>query len=225
MFEVTNAWKSAFPDAHVGVVVLRNVTNPAQHPELEQRKAELEEQLRAQFSGQDRLALSTHPILRAYNNYYRRFKKTYHVQLQLESIAWKGKSIPSVSSLVEAMFMAEVKNLLLTAGHDLDTLELPLVLDISKGDERYTLMRGEEQALKAGDMFISDQNGVISSIIYGPDRRTQIKAETRNVVFTVYAPDGISEPIVQKHLEDIRDYIRIFAPQAQVESLQVLGSL
>jgi DNA/RNA-binding domain of Phe-tRNA-synthetase-like protein len=191
MFEVTNAWKSAFPDAHVGVVVLRNVTNPAQHPELEQRKAELEEQLRAQFSGQDRLALSTHPILRAYNNYYRRF----------------------------------MKNLLLTAGHDLDTLELPLVLDISKGDERYTLMRGEEQALKAGDMFISDQNGVISSIIYGPDRRTQIKAETRNVVFTVYAPDGISEPIVQKHLEDIRDYIRMFAPQAQVESLQVLGSL
>ena len=163
MFEVTTAWKSAFPDAHVGVVVLRNVTNPAQHPELEQRKVELEEQLRAQFSGQDRLALSTHPILQAYNNYYRRFKKTYHVQLQLESIAWKGKSIPSVSALVEAMFMAEMKNLLLTAGHDLDTLELPLVLDISKGDERYTLMRGEEQALKAGDMFISDQNGVISA--------------------------------------------------------------
>jgi DNA/RNA-binding domain of Phe-tRNA-synthetase-like protein len=123
------------------------------------------------------------------------------------------------------MFMAEVKNLLLTAGHDLDTLELPLVLDVSKGDERYTLMRGEEQALKAGDMFISDQNGVISSIIYGPDRRTQITPDTHNVVFTVYAPDGIAAPIVQKHLEDIRDYIRISAPQAQVESLQVLGSL
>src|SRR5215211_604601 len=130
MFELTTAWKSAFRDAHVGVLVVRDVINPAHHSELEKRKIELEEQIRSQFSGLDRAALSSHPVLQAYNSYYRRFKKTYHVQLQLESIAWKGKSIPSVSSLVEAMFMAEVKNLLLTAGHDLDTLHLPLALDV-----------------------------------------------------------------------------------------------
>ena len=224
MFELTTTWKSAYRDAHVGVLVLRNAANPAQHPELQQRKAELEEQLRAQFSGQDRLALSSHAILQVYNNYYRRFKKTYHVQLQLESIAWKGKSIPSVSSLVEAMFMAEVKNLLLTAGHDLDRLDLPLVLDVSKGDERYTLMRGEEQVLKSGDMFISDQNDVISSIIYGPDRRTQITPDTHNMMFTVYAPAGIEEQIVEQHLGDIRDYILIFAPQAIVDKLEVMGA-
>src|SRR5215216_675871 len=203
MFELTTAWKSAFRDAHVGLLVMRAVTNPTQHPELEKRKAELEEHVRMQFSGQDRTALASHSILQAYNSYYRRFKKTYHVQLQLESIAWKGKSIPSVSSLVEAMFMAEVKNLLLTAGHDLDTLALPLTLDVSKGDEQYTLMRGEEQVLKAGDMFIRDQSGVISSIIYGPNRRTQITAHTQNVVFTVYAPAGIEDEAVEQHLQDI----------------------
>src|SRR4030095_13729432 len=117
------------------VLVMRDVTTPAQYSVLEQRKAELEEQLRAQFVGQDRAALSSHPILQAYNNHYRRFKKSYHVQLQLESILWKGKSIPSVSALVEAMFMAEMKNMLLTAGHDLDVLSLPLTLDVSKGTE------------------------------------------------------------------------------------------
>lgn len=221
MFELTTAWKSAFREAHVGLLVMRDVTNPAQNPELEKRKTELEEQLRVQFSGQDRAVLVSHPILQAYNDYYRRFKKTYHVQLQLESIAWKGKSILSVSSLVEAMFMAEVKNLLLTAGHDLDTLHLPLALDISKGDERYILMRGEEQVLKAGDMFIRDQSGVISSIIYGPDRRTQITAETHNVVFTVYAPTGIDKQAVEQHLQDIRKYIMMIEPEAKLELLQV----
>ncbi len=225
MFALTTAWKSAFRGAHMGLLVMRGVTNSTPHPELEKRKAELEEELRAQLSGQDRAGLSSHPILQVYNNYYRRFKKTYHVQLQLESIVWKGKSIPSVSSLVEAMFMAEVKNLLLTAGHDLDTLHLPLELDVSKGEERYTLMRGEEQVLKAGDMFIRDQSGVISSIIYGPDQRTQITANTHNVVFTVYAPAGIDEQRVQAHLQDIRDYILVFAPQAQVDTLQVIGSV
>jgi len=224
MFEVTTAWKSVFRDAHAGVLVMRDVTNPSHHAELERRKAELEEQLRAQLSGQDRAALSSHPVLQAYNSYYKRFKKSYHVQLQLESIAWKGKSIPSVSALVESMFMAEVKNMLLTAGHDLDTLHLPLTLDVSNGTELYTLMRGDEQLLKPDDMFISDQNGVISSIIYGPDRRTQITADTRNVVFTVYVPAGIDPLVVERHLEDIRDYVLIVAPQAQVEMLQIFGA-
>lgn len=224
MFEITSSWKSSFPDAHVGVLVMRDVTNPSHHPELENRKAELEEQIRSQFSGQDRAALSSHPVLRAYNAYYKRFKKSYHVQLQLESVAWKGKSIPSVSALVASMFMAEMKNMLLTAGHDLDMLQLPLTLDVSSGTEHYTLMRSEEQILKPDDMFIRDHSGVISSIIYGPDQRTQITAETRNVVFTVYAPDGIDEELVMRHLEDIRDHIQIFASQAQVELLHVYSS-
>jgi DNA/RNA-binding domain of Phe-tRNA-synthetase-like protein len=221
MFEVTTGWKSVYSGAHAGVLVMRDVTNPVQHPELEKQKIELEQQLRARFSGLDRSALSNDPILQAYNNHYKRFKKSYHVQLQLESIIWKGKSIPSVSALVEAMFMAELKNMLLTAGHDLDTLQLPLTLDVSRGTESYILMRGEEQLLKPGDMMISDQAGVISDVIYGPDQRTQITVNTRNVVFTTYAPAGIPMQAVEDHLKDMRDYILIFAPQAKVELLQV----
>jgi DNA/RNA-binding domain of Phe-tRNA-synthetase-like protein len=223
MFKLTSAWKSSFPKAHAGILVMLNAFNLAQHPELEKRKAELEEQLRAQFSGQDRAAMSRHPVLQTYNNYYKGFKKSYHVQLQLESIVWKGRSIPSVSALVESMFMAEMKNMLLTAGHDLDKLNLPLTLDVSKGTESYTLLRGDQQILKADDMFISDQSGVISSIIYGPDQRTQITADTRNVVFTVYAPAGIDEQIIETHLRDIRDYVMLIAPQTQVELLEVYG--
>jgi DNA/RNA-binding domain of Phe-tRNA-synthetase-like protein len=223
MFEVTPTWKSAFPNAYAGVLVMQEVTNPSQHHGLERHKEELEAELRSQFSGQDRDALSRNPVLQAYNTHYRRFKKSYHVQLQLESIVWKGKSIPSVLSLVEAMFMAEMKNLLLTAGHDLDILSLPLTLDVSKGTESYILMRGEEQVLKPGDMMISDGVGVVSNVIYGPDRRTQISAGTRNVVFTVYAPTGIDVQAVQGHLQDIRDFILIFAPQARVELLKVYG--
>jgi DNA/RNA-binding domain of Phe-tRNA-synthetase-like protein len=223
MFKVTTAWRSSFPGAHAGVLVVKDVSNPAQHPELERRKEALEADLRSEFSGLDRAALSSHPVLQAYNNHYKRFKKSYHVQLQLESIAWKGKSIPSVSALVESMFMAEMKNLLLTAGHDLDIVQLPLTLDVSKGNESYILMRGEEQLLKPGDMMISDQLGVISDVIYGPDRRTQITAGTRNAVFTTYAPHGIEEQLVDKHLQDIRDFILVFAPQARVELLKVFS--
>jgi DNA/RNA-binding domain of Phe-tRNA-synthetase-like protein len=223
MFEFTKNWKSAFPGAHAGVLVMRDVVNPASHADLERHKEALVEDLRARYGGLDRSQLETIPILQVYDAYYKRFKKTYHVQLQLESIVFRGKTIPNVAGLVEAMFMAEVKNMLLTAGHDLDILQLPVRLDVTKGDEIYTLMRGQLQQVKPGDMMIVDGKGIISNIIYGPDQRTQIQPGTRNVIYTTYAPPGISEQAVTEHVRDIEHYIRLFAPDAQTEMLQIFG--
>jgi DNA/RNA-binding domain of Phe-tRNA-synthetase-like protein len=182
MFNVTEDWKTACPDTHAGILVMQSVDNPGTHLELERLKQDLEGRLRTQFAGKDRKVLETFSTIPAYTAYYRQFKKTFHVQAQLESIVFKGKSIPNVAALVEAMFMAEVKNLLLTAGHDFDQLDLPVTLSVASGSERYTLLHGQEQVLKAGDMFMADRSGAISSIVYGPDRRTQIRAETRNYI-------------------------------------------
>jgi DNA/RNA-binding domain of Phe-tRNA-synthetase-like protein len=223
LFEVTEAWKSAFPDAHAGVLVMQAVHNPASHADLERSKEALMEELRSAYGGLDRSRLQALPALQVYDSYYQRFKKTYHVQLQLEAIVFKGKSIPSVAALVEAMFMAEIKNMLLTAGHDLDSLQLPIRLDVTRGDEVYTLMRGLPQQVKPGDMIISDGQGIISNIIYGPDQRTQIQPGTRNVIYTTYAPAGIGQPSITRHLQDIERYVRIFSPQAKTELLQVFG--
>jgi DNA/RNA-binding domain of Phe-tRNA-synthetase-like protein len=221
MFHVSQKWKADFPDAHAGVLVLRGVSNPPQDAELSKRKGELETRLRERFAGSDRKTLLNLPELRAYDAYYNLFKKTFHIQLQLESVVFKGKSLPNVAALVEAMFMAELEDLLLTAGHDLDALRLPLTLDASAGNEVYTLLRGEEQTLKPGDMFIRDGEGVISSVIYGPDRRTQIRPDTKNTVFTAYAPAGISAAAVKTHLEHIRENVLCFAPDAATEMLEV----
>ena len=74
----------------------------------------------------------------AYVRYYRSFDKTYHVLLQVELIVLKGKSLPGVSPLVDASFMAEVETLALTASHDVARLEGEIVLDISRPGERMT---------------------------------------------------------------------------------------
>ncbi len=224
MFEVSERWRAAFPGAHAGVLALRNVANPERHPVLDERKAALVERLKARFAGQDRRAIEALPAIRAYNAYLKPFKKTYHVQLQLESVALKGKPIPRVAALVECMFMAELDDQLLTAGHDLDALGLPLKLDVAQGDESYTLMRGEAQRLKAGDMFIADGAGVISSIVYGPDRRTRIGPDTRNVVFTVYAPAGIEAATVRAHLDGIRGHVAAIAPAASIALVEVYAA-
>ena len=224
ILQVSSAWKQAYPRAHAGLLALRGVSNPPQDTNLDQRKMALDRSLRDRYAGQDRAALLQDPILRSYDEYYKQFRKTYHVQLQLESILFKGKSIPSVAALVEAMFMAEMSGLLLTAGHDLDVVRQPLTLDVADGTETYTLLRGEEQMLKAGDMFIRDSEGILSSIIYGPDHRTQIMPSTRSAVFTIYAPEGIHPEAVHRQLEQIQEYALVITPGAQVESLEVLDA-
>ncbi len=223
VFAVSPAWKAGYPQAHAGVLIVHGVSNPSRHEGLDKQKAVLEEELRRRYAGQDRAALQANAILKAYDDHYRRFKKTYHVQLQLESILFKGKSIPAVAALVEAMFMAEMDTLLLTAGHDLDVIQAPLTLDVAQGSESYTLLHGEPQTPKAGDMMIRDREGIVSSIVYGPDQRTQINAATRNAVFTVYAPEGIAVPDIERHLAKIRENVQLVAPEARVGLMRIYG--
>jgi DNA/RNA-binding domain of Phe-tRNA-synthetase-like protein len=221
MFTVSEQWKAAYPEAFAGVLAMGDVANPKQHPALDERKQALEAELRERYGEYDRAALKALPHMQAYNAYYKRFKKTYHVQLQLESVARKGKSIPRVAGLVEAMFMAELKDQLLTAGHDLGVVEAPVGIYVADGTERYVRLNGQEQQLKAGDMYIADAQGILSSVVYGPDRRTQISPDTKRVLFTAYAPPGIERGAVERHLEQIRDNVLLVSPAATVELLRV----
>ena len=224
MFSVSENWRKTYPGAVAGVLVIYDATNPDHHPVLERKKALLEKELRSQYGKLDRRELLNLSPFPAYSDYYKRFKKTYHVFLQFESVVKKGKSIPSVAALVEAMFMAELKNCLLTAGHDLDKLQGEPSLEIARGNEVFTTLQGQEKTLKAEDMYIHDEVGVISSVIYGPDQRTQISKDTQKAIFTVYGPPGVNEQAVQNHLEEIRENILLFADQSRTEFLRVFNA-
>lgn len=223
MLIVSEAWQAAYPEAAAGVLVMRQVRNPEQDPGLDREKKALEEELRARFAGQDRAVIKALPVVRAYQAHFKRFKKTYPVAHQLESVVLKGKSLPRVAALVEAMFMAELRNLLLTAGHDLEAIERPVKFDVAGGNESYLGLNGQEQRPKAGDMIMIDAQGVISSVLYGPDQRTRIRPETRAVMFVVYAPPGIGVRAVGQHLREIEAQVRLFSPQAETASLEVHG--
>jgi len=66
-----------------------------------------------------------------------------------------------------------------------------------------------------------DAEGIISSILYGPDSPTRIKPETRHAMFTVYAPSGIASEAVSVHLHGLRANVELVAPNSQVDLLHV----
>jgi len=222
MFELSARWKEVLPESSIGLLVVKSARNQKDHPDLKSARKKLENQLRSRYGSMDRTTLRATPVFASYDAFYRPFKKSYHVQLQLESVVFKDKTIFSPSALVACMFMAELETGLLTAAHDLESLDLPLIGDVAVGTETYQRLDGSDQTLKEGDMFIRDQEGILSSVIYGPDQRTQINLETNQAVFTTYGPPGISKAQVQEQLEILESYIKIASPDAERSLLVVL---
>jgi DNA/RNA-binding domain of Phe-tRNA-synthetase-like protein len=213
---VADGWRATFPKARVGLLRVDNVVNQSAPALLQQQARRIEAELRERFASADRASLAALPTIQAYQRHYRAFGQTYHVVRQLESVALKGKSLASPSGLVLAMFAAELNSLLLTAGHDLDALRAPIVVDRSNADERFVGLGGREQVVRAGEMLMRDQGGIISAVVYGPDQRTRLTGHTRRALFSTYAPAGVSADQVLRHLDQLVALVRLAAPEADV---------
>jgi DNA/RNA-binding domain of Phe-tRNA-synthetase-like protein len=220
IFEVDREWAAKYPGAKAGILVIKNIENTSADKELDKLKTEVETTLREKLRGLARENLNELPILKSYNAYYKTFGKNYHVRGQIESVV-NGKSLSSGSAVLTAMFMAEVKNMLLTAGHDCYTLEYPVRITIGTGKETFTDIRGAEKTSVDGDMIMTDGKGVISSILLGPDSRTKLTPSVREVLFAVYAPFEVEKEVVASHLRDIESYVKTFSPNATTEFLEV----
>ncbi len=218
---ISQEWHTAYPDAHIGMLLMGAVDNTPRPSMLDEQKAQLAAELRARYSGFDRENLLEIDILQAYKNYYKRFDKTYHVLLQLESLVLKQKPLPAISPLVDAGFMAELESLILTAAHDASRLADPITFTIASGNETFQQMNGTSKILKTNDMIMTDASGVVCSILYGQDRRTPVTPETGYALYVAYAPPGIQAEQVHNHLELIKQNVWLFAPQAEVDRLVV----
>jgi DNA/RNA-binding domain of Phe-tRNA-synthetase-like protein len=218
----TDDWRSAHPGAVFGFLELSGVDNSRPSPALENAKRQVEARVRERYQGFTRQDFLKLPVMAAYERYYRRFDKTYHVLLQLESIVLKGKSLPNVSPLVDANFMAEVETLALTAGHDAGKLEGQIVMDVSRPGERMQQKNGTDKALLPGDMVMRDAHAICCTILYGQDNRSPITPETSCVLYVTYAPGGVGAGVVEMHMERIEANVRQFAPLAIVEQRRLI---
>lgn len=221
---VTPGWRAAHPGAQYGFLVMRNVVNPAANDAINAEASALEAEVRQRYGALERDALRATPPLPAYADYYKRWGQRYHVGMQFESVAQKGKDLPRVAALVEAMFICELRNMLLTAGHDLDALVMPLRLSAGNG-ETFVSPAGKEMSVKEGDMFTADSEGrVLSAIITGPSDVARIGPDTTSAVFYSYVPPGVPTSVLDAHLNEIERNVRLISPDAEVVAREMVSA-
>ena len=110
--------------------------------------------------------------------------------------------------------------MLLTAGHDLSALKMPLCLKVADGTETYESISGKEATAVSGDMMLCDEDGPISTILRGPDKRTRITSSTKDLLFSIYAPPVVDKAYIENNLQKLERNIRTIAPNATTEMLQ-----
>lgn len=218
----TDDWKNSHPGATIGLLELSGVVYSTSSPKLRERKRQAEVRLRERYQGFTRQDFLSLPVMADYERYYKRFNKTYHVQLQVESIVLKGKNLPDVSPLVDSNFMAEVETFVLTAGHDADKLQAPVLIDVGREGDAMTQMNGTSKAIRAGDMIMKDAGGICCTILYGQDNRSAITPETTHVLYVSYAPAGVPTDIVDLQLHRIEENIRSCSATAVIEQHRLL---
>ena len=221
MITISPAAKALFPNLSVGTLLIKNITNSYLNDAMYDASRTLERELRTRYGTLTRKELNNTEVLGGYYSYYRKFSKTYHVLLQLESIVSKGKQVPSVSPIVQSMFMGELKNHFLSSVHDYSFVEEPFRLDLSNGEELFTSFDGEKKTLKKEDLYIRDKKDIVSVMLYGMDERTKVTGKTREAFYTVYVPFGIEDKKVISHLEDMAKYLKMNDGEVRIKSIGV----
>lgn len=218
----TDQWRTAHTGAQIGLLEISGVDNSQVAPALEREKRVIEQQIREKYAGFTREDFLNLSVMQAYHRYYRKFGYTYHVLLQLESVAHKGKSLPCVSPLVDANFAAELETLILTAGHDVARLETPVLIDVARAGDEIIQMGGNRKDVPVGDMLMRDAHGVACTILRGQDNRSPISKATTHVLYVSYVPEGVAETQVLSQLETMEKHVRSFAPDCRVEQSIIL---
>lgn len=223
MFEIDKAVLSTYPGAKMGILIMEGVACSPFHSEVQ--FAQDLESLQVQYGHLTRKALKAAYPVKAYVDYYKQFGQSYHLLGQLDSVLQGKKSLEHPNPLLQAMFFMELESMLLTAGHDFKQLNFPLQLKLATGTEQYQSISGKEVTTVKGDIMLQDKRGVISSILRGPDSHSQITSDTREVLFTLYAPPGIEAQYLTQTLRKLEKRIQLFSPKARTILLKVFSDV
>ena len=169
--------------------------------------------LRDRFADYDRKAVfGDQPYFR----FFKKFKKTYPVMLQMESVLLKGRPFPSFNPVAEAPFLLELTTQVLSGAHDIDSMMGPVELFLATEKAPFMGMRGEPVHTYPGDFCARDNGGVIFSLIAGADARTCARPETRRVLYPIFGTPDLPEPVIQEAMDTLAEYIRVLSPHAEI---------
>src|SRR5205823_13982525 len=104
---------------------------------------------------------------------------------------------------------------------DAATVKGTLVCDLAEAGETFRGMRAEVPCRK-DEIILRDSEGIIATLFQGPDHRTRLNKDTKDIVFFIFSVPGISAADVQEGVETVRNLFKAACAEihAQVHESQ-----
>lgn len=155
-----------------------------------------------------------------YFRYFRKFRKSYPVMMQVESFLVKGRPFPEGAQINAVAFLTELKTHILLGTHDVDRIKGELVFYSETEKTPFTGMFNPDSHSYPKDMTGRDDEGIIISMIAGADDRTCIHEDTSHVIYLIFGLPDMSVSI-EEVAAQIRKSALVLAPSAVIETYLV----
>ena len=152
-----------------------------------------------------------------YFRYFRKFKKTYPVMMQVESFLLKGRPFPEGRYINAVAFLTELKTRILMGTHDADRVEGDIVIYTETEKVPFPSIHGSEGHSYPGDTTGRDDGGVIISMIAGADSRTCLQDDSTHVLYLAFGTPSTSAEVLDECLDQAEQYVKTLAPNAVTE--------
>jgi len=126
---------------------------------------------------------------------------------QLASAASRG--FPPAPGPVLALLALEAATGVLMGVQNLDAVDSFVTLDCLESTESFIGMRGKPLTVTMGQIVVRDKQSIIASLFHGPDKRTAVQPDGRNLLFYVFDTDTGLEG---NHDRAVAEITRLFLP-------------
>jgi hypothetical protein len=142
-----------------------------------------------------------------FDRFFKANQQKFPLIKQISSAASRG--IPPVPDPVRALLALEAATGILMGVQNLDAIDSFVTLDCLESAESFIGMRGEPVNCTEEQIVVRDKQGIIASLFDGPDKRTAVNPDGRNLLFYVFDTDtGLGE----SHDRAVAEVTRLFPP-------------
>jgi len=192
-FSKSSRYISRYPEVAFGLTLISGCQNFLNPPGFDQYKRKLLRTMRRR----ETLAQVTERI-EIYDRFFEGFGFECPLPKHLKRTVFSG--FPRYNLMLDAHFMAEMCAGILVAVIDFDHCDGELTLDLAEEGELCRGMGQRELRAKQGEIVLRDEKEIICILCQGPDEKTRVRDDTRDVVFYSYAVPGIDQRYLKEGL-------------------------
>ncbi|HFI0510167.1 TPA: B3/4 domain-containing protein [Streptococcus suis] len=210
-FVVDSSFWSLFPDAKIGVLLLKDYKTPSESPEDLVKLLEESNGIAQKFLTED--TFSENEVIRTYRQAYQKFKTKKGARSSIEALLKRSTSdrpVTTISPLVDIYNAASLRFGLPCGAEDLDTFVGNLQLTITEGGDEFYLIGDENNnPTLSGEVCYKDDKGAVCRCFNWRDgERTMITDETKNAFL-------VMELVNSDRVEDLENALDFISQHAE----------